>query len=225
MGGVHWPVADLVEFAAEGIREIAAVLPHEFVEIIDMPLTASATQQLPPGYVDIARIIGRVDPATGELDVDSVERIRSDAATRLRGKFQCSGTGTVTHPARFDLVEHGRGEFIIKPTPSGGEILRIAAIAEPLAIDTTNYTTPLAKPGDAYEPILTHWILARAYEVDAESDVANDRASYFRNRFYTEINAAYAAASRMRSGYVLGQTGDDDAHISPARFNERRVFG
>ena len=224
---VHWPLAQLVTFAAEGIRELAAVLPHEFSDIVDVPLAPQTDQVVPTGYTDIVEIIGERDLTTGEIALYDTERELTDASKLINGRYQCLGQGPYAPKLRYRVVESARGRFVVHPVPTGPVTVAAVLIAEPPAYTVSDYNSTVAipRPSDAMEPILTHWIVARAYEVDAESDVANDRAAYFRTRFYTEVNAAYSAASRMRSGYVLGQVGIPDGHVSPARFNERRVFG
>ena len=222
-GGTHWPQAQLVMFANDGVSMLAAALPHEFAEPLTITLTPGAEQQIPAGYSDIAEIIGTVDSSGNVQTYDWMEE-ESRAPARLLGAYTCAGGGGVSILPRFKIVGSGRGVFTVTPAPTAATDVRVMAIAEPPLIDVTNFTTVLVPLGTEFEPILTDYVVMRAYEVDAESDVANDRAAYHRNKVYVAINAQYAAASRMRTRWVLGMEGDDEADKPIAMRNEGGVI-
>lgn len=214
----HWSDQELMMYLNEALCEIAGLRPDEFVSRVDLPLVPGACQEVPAGCIDLVSIEGQDCSGEGQ----GVTREASTSGTRLGDKFLCAGdTCPDGQPGdasldpcaawtagSYRVVSSSRGFFMLDPpVPAGCDAITLTAMV---------YCPPerLSLGGDPtcvlpcmYDAQVVDFMLMRAFEKDTESTFAQQRSSYHRRAFYEGMNSDYRAASRLRSGYILGQDG------------------
>lgn len=209
--GVHWTQEELIGYFNEALAEIAGLRPDEFVKRVTLTLQPGSSQKLPRPYIDIVSIEATLDENGDEID-RPIAATTSSAGDRLGGKYRCAPDGIGARyggVAGYSITSSARGYFTVTPAVPEGEKVRVSAMVHVPPprfteehLDDCNCVLPTI-----YDAQIVDWMLKRAYEKDIESQWARDRAAYYGAQFSIGMNADYRAASRLRSGYMLGQKG------------------
>lgn len=206
---VHWSLEELLGYFNEALCEIAGLRPDAFVKRVTLKLQAGAQQQLEKPYIDIVAVNGNLDRSGKPVD-KSVSKTTSTAGSRLGGKFKCAADAPFTGISGYQITSASHGYFTVDPPVPEGEIAYLDAmvyVPPPMFtmedLDDENCVLPCI-----YDAQIVDWIMKRCYEKDAESQWSRDRASYHFQAFRLGMNADYRSASRLRSGYILGEKGD-----------------
>lgn len=209
--GVHWTPDELLMYFNEALSEIAGLRPDAFVKQITLELKPGKYQQLPKPFIDIVEVQGNLDE-NGKQVAGSINKTTSTAGDRLGGKYNCAPDGIA---ARYDGVKGykitaaSHGYYTVNPPVPEGEEVRITAmvyVPPPLFTEEHMQDCNCVLP-TIYDAQIVDWMLKRAYEKDIESQWARDRAAYYGAQFSIGMNGDYRAASRLRSGYILGEKG------------------
>jgi hypothetical protein len=220
----HWADAELMSYLNEAVCEIAGLRPDEFVKQQNIPLVAGACQQVPAGCRDVVSVEATLVDGAKSAEVPT--KTTSTSGSRLGARYSCAAPatigpdGAVTDPcdayraAGFSITKSAHGYFTVSP-PVPAECadagITVAALVycEPEKLELGE--TPECVMPCSYEAQIIDYMLMRAFEKDGESQYATQRASYYRRSFFTGLGEDYRAASRLRSGYMLGETGDGNA--------------
>lgn len=234
----HWLDDELMCYLNEGLCELAGLRPDQFVESRDITLVPGACQVVPDGCIDMVDVQANVKD--GVKTEDPVLNATTTAGERLGDKFSCA---TADEPdcvagetdacasylvSGYKITSSMHGQFTVEPpVPAGCDAIVISALVycEPskFELDPPAGADECKLP-TLYNAQLVDFILMRAYEKDVESQFAVSRASYHRTAFYTGVTADYRAASRLRSGYILGEEGSGSRNTG-WRNEARGVFG
>lgn len=211
---VHWPDEELVCYLDEALCELGGLAPQEFVERRSIPLVPGRCQQVPEGCIDLVAVEGTV--VDGVKTDDPITEEKSSAGARLGSKYSCAvdgGPGTDADPCSlyragsYQITPASHGLFYIRPpvpeTCAGIEITALVYCPPP---ELTDASLDVDLPCRAHAQ-LVDWVLMRAFEKDIESAASMARAGYHRSAFYDGLGRDYAAATRLRTGAILGAEG------------------
>ena len=206
---VHWTEFELLTYFNEALAEIAGLRPDAFVKRVTLELKPGAQQQLEKPYIDLVNVNGNLSRSGEPID-KSITKSNSTAGDRLGGKFRCMADAPFTGISGYTITAASHGYFTVDPPVPEGEVAYIDAmvyVPPPIFslsdLDDENCVLPTI-----YDAQIVDWILKRAFEKDVESQWARDRAAYHFQAFRLGMNADYRSASRLRSGYILGEKGD-----------------
>jgi hypothetical protein len=209
-----WSVECLLDFLNEGLCQLAAYRPTEFVECIELCLVPGAKQQLPPGVSELVTIEGTEDPEVddGASDDPAPTMSSGDMVKALRGKKTCvSSTDDNCGPYIVAGYRNAKGAsdlFFVEPPVPFGEAPVVSAQVVKMPVPLTACDLDSAVQTECkFDPALVDWILYRAFSMDTESQYAYQVSRRHQSAFYDAVNGGYLADSRMRSGYILGQEG------------------
>ncbi|MFV0512496.1 MAG: DUF6682 family protein [Jhaorihella sp.] len=221
--GVHWTEEELLGYFNEALCEIAGLRPDAFVKRVSLKLKPGAQQKLPSCYVDLVKVNGNLDQSGVVTDQEATKTV-STAGDRLGAKFKCANEVAETFDgiSGYKVTAASHGYFTVDPpVPEGTKAYLDAMVyVAPPSFELEDLDDPKCVLPCIYDAQIVDWILKRAYEKDTESQWAVSRASYHFQAFRIGMNADYRAASRLRSGYILGQTGDGNEQVGI--YNDRR---
>ena len=223
-----WSKPTLLGHLNEGLCQIAAMRPDLFTGTHKIPLRPGSHQELPEGFAAIYGVDGNVQVGPdGQVTVEDDVHVSDQAMLRRFKKkpclasdalTDCGDAGTGYRVKTFIPNPHNLREFRVEPpVPEGANVEIMATVLKTPRTYTDadlSRNIPLECPNTA---ALMDWVLHRAYCIESESEYIRSAKNDHLRYFYGSVNGKYFADSRMRSGYVLGQTGTGDERSGAPR--------
>lgn len=197
---VRWPLAELLGYLNDGLREIVSIKPNANTKAVTLSLAAGTLQTLPPQYPILSRvtrnmITGHTEPG-GPVGGVAIRPIKDRAILdALIPNWQADAalfSATVKHVI-YDLADPTI--FYVAPGNTGaGKIEAIVgAYVDEIAIpadpsDLANFTATVGLP-DAYRNPLVNWVCYRAFSKDGGLPASAERAAAHLNLFMSQIGA------------------------------------
>lgn len=214
--GERFGAPKLLSFLNEAVAEVAGARPSQFTEVISVQLQAGALQSLPFGYcfikVDGVSASDTETTATvgPQLDTVMAQRFGGEAC-RDRGAdpedyVPQAATGVSFSPSMFEVSP---------PAPEG--------VTTSVDVVATNSTPATLLGGDCsplpavYDAQLVDFMLYRMHSIQIESAFHVAQAQRYCDKFYGGLNADYQSASRVKSGFNYGRTGEGNANLGAQR--------
>lgn len=206
----RWTQAMLLDYLNDSLRQISIRRPDEMTVEASLPLVAGDRQTLPAQYRSIIDILSAQDDSCGS------------GARMVRGEWEvwaafnvpntCTLPGT---PYRgrdwFYNPNHPRVYFVWPPVPTtGSNTVTASVVAAPPEYTLGQLATALVDPWLKYASAIIAWIKHRAYMVDSESILSQQKAAAAMAEFREALGISQAADSRHKSGWNMGQRGDGD---------------
>lgn len=196
-----------MDYLNQGLDEIATYRPDAFYRTIDQELSPGAKQEVSSnGTVDSVEVNGI--PLT-QSDMTTYKAFSSYAvcAPRVRvrgGKAEFRVRAVAVDPDR-------KGIFYVSPPVPAGLSLRakINIVGEAPKYSLADWGKPLDMQ-NKYLNDLIDFILARAYQRDAESAISSTKSQRLFSIFYQRMGAKYKIDSAYNSGYFKGEMGTGD---------------
>lgn len=205
---------DILKMLSAAVAEVAGLRPSEFTEILEVPLVAGLTQQLPTGYCFVevegaATAAGDSTTVGAQTDTRMAERF---------GGVSCADGGdpSVYAPRSASGVSFNPGWFRVDPPAPDGvsTTVRVVAVNASPAPLATDGCSPLPA---TYDGQLVDYALYRLHSIQVESAYHTAQASGYCNKFYGALNADYQSAARIKSGFNLGKEGTGNAQLGAQR--------
>lgn len=212
--------AKILAFLNEAIAEVAGLRPSEFVEVISVDLTGGTLQTVPDGYcfIEVDGVSSSADGAASsssmsigtQLDTAMAERFGgvscADMDASAEDYVPQSATGVSFSPSGFKVSP---------PAPEGVEatvdvVVTNSSPATVLGSDCS----PLPATYDAQ---LVDFALYRMHAIQVESAFHVAQSQRYCDKFYASLNADYQSASRVKSGFNYGNTGEGNANLGAQR--------
>ena len=209
----------ILTFVNEAISEVAGLRPSEFVEVISVPLTEGALQTVPDGYCYIE--VDGVSPSgdAGAAPTTTVGKRLDTVMAERFGGVSCadSGGGPEDYaPQSATGVSFSPKAFKVSPpAPEGVEtsVDVVVSNANPPTVLGSD-CSPLPAPYDAQ---ILDFVLHRMHAIQVESAFHVAQSQRYCDKFYAALNADYQSASRIKSGYNYGATGEGNANLGAQR--------
>ena len=158
-GHVRWPQAEVLRYASDGQRLIAAHKPDALGTELPMTAVAGAKQTLPAG-------------AESLLDVRGATLIARETLDRFAPAWESDTAGPIAH-YMHDL--RNPRQFLVYPPAVAGATLTLVCVAAP---DDLTETTDSLAVRDPYVPALTDYIAFRCYVKDSDDTLNQQRAAF-----------------------------------------------
>jgi hypothetical protein len=205
----RWNRKDLLDYLNSGLKEIAAYRAEAFASQTTIDLQPGIRQVLPEGVT----VTGIVDTATG-MPVNNADDtlLKSFAGMNpcpSRPKF-VKGIA-VYSPRSFAVDRDNPKVFYVSPAVPAGVAVSVLATMEgkPPQYTFQDWNKPIDMQDKFYNNLID-WMMARAYQMDTESQVSLSQARGLLQGFYSIMGVKYKMDSARSSGYYEGKTGTGD---------------
>ena len=205
---LRWPQLELLGYLNEGLIEVGNYRPDAFTSAVNLTLVAGSQQSIAGVGTQLKSIDSNgpssLCPAAPITQVDL-------QLMRTFYKKPCLPTGgpteyrvlTYAYDAKNPLVF-----YVSPPVPAGNTaqvVATIVRIADQYDNSTLNSNLAIDQK---YYNALKFWVLARAYEVDTESNTSQAESEKYYKKFYNLLGVQYKQASDFNGGRYLGQGSD-----------------
>lgn len=211
---VRWTPSQLVAYIDEALQEILTLRPDAFTETRQLVLHVGRRQLLPPDCWRIVSVDALVD-GQREPVVEVPEYIlrayrhRRSTLGRDRDCYRPLSWSR-------DTTNH-RVFYVDPPVPEGAQVAVEATVVVKPRRHSPDRLDECVGVDGAYDAQVLDWVLARAYEMDIESDRAVAMAKYYRDNFYKALSGDYVQESRFQSGKYLGRTEEGETRDAGGR--------
>lgn len=202
----HWTVAQLVGYVNEALCEIQSYRPDAFAQTVELLLQPGRLQRLPNEYRRVVSIDfnGTDGPPINETSEDILRTFQGHGCQNApRGCYEVMSWSR-------NPVDHSVF-YVNPPVPAGSTHTVQATVAAYPPKHTPDNLDACLGVDCAYDAQVLDWVLARAYEVDIESEYAVRQAAMYRRNFYSALGIEYLQESRFESGNYLGRTEDGES--------------
>jgi len=218
--GDRFGTAKVLAFANEAIAEVAGLRPSEFVETIPVQLVPGSTQKLPAGYCFIEVEDASTISADGTVASQTVgDRLDTVMAERFGG-VSCADKSNDDpksySPQSAAGVSYSPAVFKVSPPAPDGVTATVGVVAtnsSPAAVLGSD-CSPLPATYDAQ---IVDFMLYRMHSIQVESAFHVAQAQRYCDKFYAALNADYQSASRVKSGFNYGKTGEGNENLGAQR--------
>lgn len=206
----RWTQAMLLDYLNDSLRQIAIRRPDEMTSEVSLPLVAGTRQTVPANYRSIIDILSAQDDSCGT----GAGMVRGDMETWMAFNVPsaCTPPGT---PYRgrdwFYNPNFPRVYFVWPPVPTtGSNTVTASVVIQPPEYAINQLATALVDPWLKYASAVIAWMKHRAYSVDSESILSQQKAAAYMNEFREALGISQVSDSRHKSGWNMGQRGDGD---------------
>jgi hypothetical protein len=211
----RWPASELLTYLNEGLLEVCNYRSDAFTVTQDIAINATlggSRQVLPAGFRQIKSIDAN-GLGSGCPDAPIVQGDLN--LMRTFYKSPCLLTGG---PADYRVLTYAYDAknpqvfYVSPPVPAGNtSTVTATLIQDPQQfVYPTNFTANTQLTMDSkYYNAAKFWMLARAYEVDTESNTSQAESQTYYKKFYNLLGVQYKQDSGYSKGTYLGQGGDN----------------
>lgn len=202
----RWTVAQLVTFINEALCEILTYRPDEFAVTTEITLQPGRLQRVPDGYRQLISL---------EYNIGGDETPIQETAESIQRTFvgrPCRLPSSACYVVQsWSRNSKDRRTFYVNPPVPKGVTHRVVAtlVANPPKHDKQRLDDCLGIDC-AYRAQVVDWVMARALEVDVESERNASMITHHKQAFYTALGVDYLQESRFNSGNWLGRTAQDE---------------
>jgi len=186
-GSVRWPLAELYLWISDAQREIASYKPDALAKTAMMTLVAGTRQSLPEDgtvLIDVVRTGGGRAPRR-------VERRLLDAQTP---NWHTAATSAEVLHYMFDPAIQ-KTYYVYPPQPASGQgTLEIVYAAAPVDVTSAGQSLVL---DDTWLPMITNYVMYRAYSKDAEHAANANLAVAYYQAFTGQMTGKSTAKSML----------------------------
>ncbi len=205
----RWSREVLMDYLNRGLKEISAYRPEAFARTFEMQLQKGRVQQAPDGAV------------VHSISTDEKGNMVHDADASLLKSFSaystCKATPQIVKGVlQYQLRSFSRDEndpsifYVSPPVPAGVTAkVNVQVDSEPPEYTLGDWGVELAIKPKFYNNLITY-MLACAYQMDAESQVSAAKSQRLFQLFYQTMGAKYKIDSARNSGYYMGEVGTGD---------------
>lgn len=206
----RWDRGALLEYMNEGLKAIGTYRPEAFAVTRDIILKQGSTQSTGDN--------SEVQAIEANADGTPVRRSSAELGKAFGGYALCPPkprvvNGVIKYAVRSFAVDESdpRTFYVEPPVPFGKTDAKVVATLNSKPAEYTladwNKTCAVA---DKYYNSLIDFMMARAYQRDTESGVADAKVSGLLRLFYQVMGVAYKMDSARNSGYYRGEVGTGD---------------
>jgi hypothetical protein len=202
---VRWPQLELLGYLNEGSIEVGNYRPDAFTSTANLTLSAGSQQTIS----GVGILLKSID-SNGASSLCPAAPITQVDLQLLRSFYKkpCLPTGG---PLEYRVLSYAYDAknpltfYVSPPVPAGNTAQVVATIVR--AADQYDNTTINSNLliDQKYYNALKFWMLARAYEVDTESNTSQMESEKFYKKFYNLLGVQYKQASDYNGGRFLGQ--------------------
>jgi hypothetical protein len=199
---VRWPVANLVSYLNEAMREIVMFRPDAFAITTTHHLEPGARHDVPAKYVAIHSIEESVRCATDVRSVTEADYKYYRLLSPVRQPMASAANPARTYHVKT-YTKHpfdDRVFYVEPPVPAGHRAQVIASfVAEPPMFTSGDVAKHLPmKTG--FEAQLLDWIMSRALAVDSENAAARAQAKEHLDAFRKALELKDKSTARQHNG-------------------------
>lgn len=211
----RWTQIELVGYLVDALIQVGMYRPDALTQSLAFTLVPGAQQTLPPGYSLLKSVDNNADssncPASPVVEADI-------NILRAFYKKPCLPTGGIADYRVRSFAYDSRNPqtfYVSPPLPVGtsGYQVTITAVAD-VPVYTIADLAIVVNMNQKYHNAIIAWMLARAYEVDTESNTSFSMMQAQLKNFYTMLGINYKQESLYKSGYYLGERGLKDPNPS-----------
>lgn len=215
----RWSIDMLMGYLNDALRQIAIRRPDEMVAEVSIPLVPGERQTLPSQYRSIIDIMSTRDDSCGQGarmtrgEWDAFAAFNMPACTPgAYPAVSASGVGRYHGRDWFYNPNMPRTFYVWPPVPitTSGPAVTASVVIAPPEYTTGQFGTQLPDPWLKYASAVIAWMKHRAYSVDSESVLSQNKAAAYMGEFREALGISQASDSRHKSGWNQGQLGNGD---------------
>ena len=171
-GNVRWPLAELVGWLNEAIKQIILAKPSASTSSVEISLAAGTRQDVPSsGTPKPLRLIGFERNVTTAGNAGSQGRVITSVSKQLLDAEQPNWHNSQYVPFKTEVRngifdEDDPTQFYVYPGNDGNGIIACQMSVLPEAQTVANYDTQETGLSDIYDPAMVDYVLARAFLKD-----------------------------------------------------------
>jgi len=155
---VRWPDVELINWLNDAARQIVVMKPDSNPSTEEFTCVAGAKQTLPAGTVMLFDI-----PANTGADESAVTFVSRKVLDSERPTWRNTAQSAISSYYMYD--EWQRDNFYLYPPATVGSTVEVVLAKEPTKVTALTDAFPLQ---DIYGPIVTNYIIWRAYSKDSD---------------------------------------------------------
>lgn len=204
----RWGRAIMVEYLNQAIKEIATYKPDAFSETIAVTLKAGRMQQL-EGGVTLRGLIGPDGIPVPESDDGILKGFVRYAPCPPKPRIV---NGRLDYKVKSYSVDSADSStfYVSPPVPAGANVTVRAQVDGRTREYTLADWDEVVKISDKYYNNMLDYMTAKAYRMDAESQVSANEANNLFRLFYQSMGVKYKIEAARNSGYHNGEIGTGD---------------
>jgi hypothetical protein len=213
---IRWTASELLTYLNESLLEVCNYRSDAFTLTQDIPINATAggtLQNLPTGFRQLKSIDAN-GTASGCPGAPIVQADLNLMRTFYKAPCLLTGAGALGFRVltyAYD-AKNPKVFYVSPPVPAGNtSTVTATLVQEPQQFiypGDFNINTALTMDPKWYNAS-KFWMLARAYEVDTESNTSQAESQTYYKKFYNLLGVQYKQDSSYSKGTYLGQGGDN----------------
>jgi len=207
----RWTRDMLINYASDSFIQVSLYRPDAFTNPQDITLSPGVRQKLPDGDVSLASVLDNNDPSSPLAVIrDDIGLVRAFAKKTC--SYELDKNGNVIYKlTAYSYDPRTPGYFFVSPPVPNGmnplPVVTIAAVADAPTLTKADWLKPLPINTNKYYNAFIAWMMARAYEIDTESEYSFRNMQTQRSEFYKMMGVKYQMESKFNSAWYLGQRG------------------